>query len=81
MLSDVARDEPLQSLLLPFAAFLALTTAIIHFSKGSLQPEPPQFTLLEETATEAISQRRDYAYGLIPCRVTDRSGPKREEMR
>jgi ATP/ADP translocase len=63
MLSDVARDEPLQSLLLPFAAFLALITAIIHFCKESLQPEPPQFTLMEETAAEAISQRRDYADG------------------
>jgi hypothetical protein len=81
MLSDVARDEPWQSLLLPFAAFLALTTAIIHFSKGGLQPEPPQFALMEETATEAISQRRDYTNGRIPCRVTDRSGPKREEKR
>jgi hypothetical protein len=83
MSSDVARSdhERLQSLLLPFAAFLVLTTAIIHFSKGSSQPEPPQFTLLEETATEAISQRRDYAYGLIPCRATDPSGPKREEKR
>jgi hypothetical protein len=49
MPSDVASDEHLQSLLLPFPAFLAPTTAIIHFSKRSLQPEPPQFALLKKT--------------------------------
>jgi hypothetical protein len=84
MPSDVASDERLQSLLLPFAAFLALTTAIIHFIKRSLQPEPPQFALLKATATEAISQRRVFANKRVSYRATDRSGPtkdKREEKR
>jgi hypothetical protein len=59
---DVASGEHLQFLLLPFAAFLVLTTAIMHYCKKSQHPEPPQFALLKETgATEAISQRRDYA--------------------